>query len=455
MIIAKTKNRSMFNALIGAVLFGIFALIYYIFARYVPEKKGIKQSEEKIKENTKSKKITKKRSSKSKKNKSDWPLIISIVVFSFAFIAILIVMMSYALAIIPILIFAILLAPIFDDYLIKLFGSKNKKSLWLLKSGIIFISIIIWIIIGALNPSCPKTCNDNNACTTDVCNANTSYVCVNENIPNCNGNGICETNEIGSPDCPNRQCLVDDCYLNKEYIFCNITNSTYAAKVNKGKVVGKCNVSCVSNADCSGFNKCVDSTCCMDECIVDSCVGYNYIKCENTTNSCNIKLDKGIVIGQCGVECKSDVDCSYGYSCNEKHECTTYKLNESIQEGNFKWIFTDYYTAQTLGGAYWSSTADGIYLAVYADVTNVGKSPEYMSSSLISLVDNQGRIFEPESYLLGYGEFMLVFDKMNPGLSKSGYIVFDVPKDLKIAYIKVSDGSLVNNYKLVRVSLKS
>jgi len=45
-------------------------------------------------------------------------------------------------------------------------------------------------------PACPKSCNDNNSCTVDLCSASTSYFCTHRlKTGLCCGNGVCETGE--------------------------------------------------------------------------------------------------------------------------------------------------------------------------------------------------------------------------------------------------------------------
>ncbi len=43
--------------------------------------------------------------------------------------------------------------------------------------------------------SCPATCDDSNACTSDICNVDTGYQCVHTIIKPCCSNGICEKGE--------------------------------------------------------------------------------------------------------------------------------------------------------------------------------------------------------------------------------------------------------------------
>ncbi|MEK6967185.1 MAG: hypothetical protein AABX51_00985 [Nanoarchaeota archaeon] len=54
------------------------------------------------------------------------------------------------------------------------------------------------------DPRCPKSCDDNNKCTQDICNQQTSFECRTIPIVPCCGNGICEYGE-------STEVCVDDC----------------------------------------------------------------------------------------------------------------------------------------------------------------------------------------------------------------------------------------------------
>ncbi|MBI4439349.1 hypothetical protein HY638_00075, partial [Candidatus Woesearchaeota archaeon] len=47
------------------------------------------------------------------------------------------------------------------------------------------------------------TCNDNNACTEDICGAQTNYICTHEAKSPCCGNAVCESGEECEIDCTN------------------------------------------------------------------------------------------------------------------------------------------------------------------------------------------------------------------------------------------------------------
>lgn len=83
---------------------------------------------------------------------------------------------------------------------------KNQIILLLSLGLIVIISGCIDSPVGkaiGLGPSCPDSCDDGKLCTKDFCSEATNFVCTNEPIIPCNGNGFCEAGEfLKSTDCP-------------------------------------------------------------------------------------------------------------------------------------------------------------------------------------------------------------------------------------------------------------
>jgi len=149
---------------------------------------------------------------------------------------------------------------------------------------------------------------------------NKPYILVGENC--CldkDSNNICDSDEVKvcSDECTESTCSGND------FIACEKQADGCNDRVNKGKVIRACNIECLGDSDCHVLGmECVGYTCkysesqCSDECSQDSCESRNYIKCEFQADGCKYKNNLGKVIGQCGVECLSDIHCSEGISCN-------------------------------------------------------------------------------------------------------------------------------------------
>jgi hypothetical protein len=134
-------------------------------------------------------------------------------------------------------------------------------------------------------------------------------------------------------------------------------------------------------------------------------------------------------------------------------------LNEPVKVGNLEYTFLRVIEREEIGSSSTygslSTKANGIYYVIELSVENVGKDPAYLSSSFIALIDTQERKFDVDfvdAYLGMDSEFKdgksISFDKLNPGLTQTGYIVFDVPKDIGV-HIEVSDSSIFSGKKEV------
>ncbi|MFH1587076.1 MAG: DUF4352 domain-containing protein [Candidatus Diapherotrites archaeon] len=136
----------------------------------------------------------------------------------------------------------------------------------------------------------------------------------------------------------------------------------------------------------------------------------------------------------------------------ELEEVKVYNFNEPVVVGDLEYTFKSYTLKEEIGKylmtTFMGSEANGIYLIVEVEVKNVGKKAEYLTSSNIKIIDDQEREFETDSsaaiYLDMDPEFedakTLLFDKLNPGLTQKGYLVFDIPEDIK-GVIQIVDNS--------------
>jgi len=138
----------------------------------------------------------------------------------------------------------------------------------------------------------------------------------------------------------------------------------------------------------------------------------------------------------------------------------TYSLGDSIQAGDFTWKITKVSTASQVGeeiyGTLMGEKADGIFLILDVEVSNTGKSAQYLMDSFVKLVDEQGREFSPSTsaafYLKPQGS-ALMFDQINPGITKKGKIVYDVPQGLKVADVRISSNLVSSSFYNVKLMI--
>lgn len=141
-------------------------------------------------------------------------------------------------------------------------------------------------------------------------------------------------------------------------------------------------------------------------------------------------------------------------------ETKEYSLGDSIQAGDFKWKITDFSTTSQIGqdvaGTFFGEKANGIFLIVDLEVENAGNSAKYLTDSYLKLVDDQGREFSPNTmaavYLKPQGS-ALVFEQLNPGITKKGKVVYDIPTTLKVAKIKITSNLLTSNTYDIKVNI--
>ena len=71
-----------------------------------------------------------------------------------------------------------------------------------------------------------------------------------------------------------------------------------------------------------------------------------------------------------------------------------------------------------------------ILLIIDVEVENTGNEADYINNE-IYIIDNQGREFEQDDDAWIYLDDNFIFEELNPGLTKKGQIIFDVPKDIE------------------------
>ncbi|MFD2675482.1 DUF4352 domain-containing protein [Gulosibacter bifidus] len=117
-------------------------------------------------------------------------------------------------------------------------------------------------------------------------------------------------------------------------------------------------------------------------------------------------------------------------------------IGQPAQAGDFEFTVTEVETGvASVGGEYFSEDAQGQFVLVHVNVTNVGDKAETLTSSLQKLVDDQGREHEADSSAAIYIEDSnTLYERVNPGNSVSGVLVFDIPADATPVSVKLQQG---------------
>jgi hypothetical protein len=140
----------------------------------------------------------------------------------------------------------------------------------------------------------------------------------------------------------------------------------------------------------------------------------------------------------------ASVRCPTGETAKSAAECPrVLGLGDRVAVDELTWTFTGTSRRSALGDAFLNKQADGVFLIVSAEVENTGNRAQYVSADMVKLVDDRGREFAPDTGAAFYlNEPALSFDQINPGIVKKGALVYDVPEDIRVARVRISDGLL-------------
>ncbi|MDG1603836.1 DUF4352 domain-containing protein [Bacillus paranthracis] len=111
-------------------------------------------------------------------------------------------------------------------------------------------------------------------------------------------------------------------------------------------------------------------------------------------------------------------------------------------------------STDSVGGQYLSEKAQGIFKIVEVSITNNQKDAITVDANSFKLVDNQDREFKystqaQTAFDVGNGgksDFFL--KQLNPGLTQTGKIIFDVPADAQGLVLKARGGMMGKEIKL-------
>ena len=138
----------------------------------------------------------------------------------------------------------------------------------------------------------------------------------------------------------------------------------------------------------------------------------------------------------------------------QKEEATNaYKIGDEIQIGKLTYKVEGKEVKDTVGDKYINKKARGKYLILKVNVTNNDKKSRIVDSSLFQLIDEDGIIYEPDSKADEYinNKDMFFFDEINPNITKTGYIAFDLVNP-NIEYdLRITDGMLSSDEAIINL----
>src|SRR5690625_840634 len=116
-------------------------------------------------------------------------------------------------------------------------------------------------------------------------------------------------------------------------------------------------------------------------------------------------------------------------------------MGEVAQDGKFEFVVTEVETGvEQVGSEYLNETAQGQFVLVHLEVTNVGDKAQTLYDSSQHLIDTDGREHSADSSAGIYIEDnKVLLTEITPGNTLSGVLVFDIPADATPASVDLHD----------------
>ncbi len=110
------------------------------------------------------------------------------------------------------------------------------------------------------------------------------------------------------------------------------------------------------------------------------------------------------------------------------------KIGDAVTANDLSFTATDISKAKSLGSSYSKKEAQGTFNVITLTIKNTGKETVTIDSSMLKVIDSQGRKFDysiegQTAKGLAQGKVDLFLQQVQPGLSVTGDIVFDLPDD--------------------------
>lgn len=126
----------------------------------------------------------------------------------------------------------------------------------------------------------------------------------------------------------------------------------------------------------------------------------------------------------------------------KKEQVKEYKVGDVVPVEKFEYKVNSIKTAKKIGNEFMNKTTNGQFLIINVTIKNNDKEARIIDTSLFKIIDSQGREFEPladgDVYVNVNTSFFL--EEVNPNLSRTGNIVFEMPKDAKGLKLEVNSG---------------
>lgn len=128
------------------------------------------------------------------------------------------------------------------------------------------------------------------------------------------------------------------------------------------------------------------------------------------------------------------------------------KIGDTVTDGDWAFVVSKLKCGiKHVGSDFLGADAQGQFCVVNVSATNNGDSADYFSGSDHKIYDVNGAEYESDNSAWIYLDDNMLIDKVNPGNTAKGQILFDVPESAELDYILMQSSIFSTGEK---VSLK-
>lgn len=141
-----------------------------------------------------------------------------------------------------------------------------------------------------------------------------------------------------------------------------------------------------------------------------------------------------VIIGVIGSNSKTSGTVSSGSNPTDNTASVkSAKVGDTVNDGDLAFTVQFVDNSQTIGGVYTQKTAQGTYYILTVKIQNNGKDTKTINASDFTVVDSQGRKYDysndgQTAMEMSNGNTSFFLQQIQPSLSVTGKIVFDVPQ---------------------------
>ena len=115
-------------------------------------------------------------------------------------------------------------------------------------------------------------------------------------------------------------------------------------------------------------------------------------------------------------------------------------MGQAVTVGKFEYVVNSTTSTKELGTAPFNQTTNDEYLVVNLSIKNKDSESRIMDASMFEIIDTAGNVYEPDGGAVVYLDASFFLEDVNPGLTRTGDIVFEIPDGLSGLSLRVRSG---------------